>query len=82
MEETEPMTYDPTITDATPTYTRKRLEEEWERVRTCWSIRKGFLKGITTNLRDALDKQFYAQLKHRHLAYHNITATGAYCTHL
>ena len=73
VEETEPSTYDPAITVATPTHTRKRLEEEWERVRTCWYIRKGFLKGVTANLRDALDEQFYAQLKHRHSAYRNIT---------
>ena len=73
VEETEPSTYDPAITGTTPTHTRKRLEEEWERVRTCWYIRKGFLKGVTANLRDDLDEQFYAQLKHRHSAYRNIT---------
>ena len=73
VEETKPSTYDPAITVATPTHTRKRLEEEWERVRTCWYIRKGFLKGVTANLRDALGEQFYAQLKHRHSAYRNIT---------
>jgi hypothetical protein len=31
------------------------------------------LKGVTSNLRDALDEQFYVQLKHRHSAYCNIT---------
>ena len=39
IKETEPMTYDPAITVATPTHTQKRLVEEWERVRTCWYIR-------------------------------------------
>ena len=73
VEETEPDTYDGTINDATPTHTRKRKEEEWERLRTCWYIRKGFLKGVTTNLRDAIDEQFYSQLKHRHTAYRNTT---------
>jgi hypothetical protein len=31
------------------------------------------LKGVTANLRNALDEQFYAQLKHCHSAYPNIT---------
>jgi hypothetical protein len=43
IEETEPATYDPTITDLTSTHPRKRLDEEWERTRTYWYIRKGFL---------------------------------------
>ena len=73
VEETEPDSYNPTVTDATPTHTRKRLEEDWDRIRTCWHIRKGFLKGVTANLRDALDEQFYSQLKHRHSAYRNTT---------
>jgi hypothetical protein len=73
VEENEPMTYNPAITVATPTHMQKHLEEEWERIRTCWYIRKGFLKGVAANLRDALDEQFYAQLKHRHSAYCNIT---------
>ena len=72
--ENKPSTYDPSITDTTPTHTpRKCLEEEWERVRTCWYIRKGFLKGVTAKFCDALDEQFYAQLRHCHSAYRNIT---------
>ena len=73
VEETEPDSYDPEITNATPTHMRKCLEEEWDHVRTCWYICKGFLKGVTANLREALDKQFYSQLKHRHSAYRNTT---------
>jgi hypothetical protein len=73
VEETEPDTYDGTIDDTTPTHTRKRKEEEWERLRTCWYIQKGFLKGVTANLRDAIDEQFYSQLKHRRTAYRNTT---------
>ncbi len=34
----KPASYDPKITDATPTDTRKRMEEEWELVRTSWFI--------------------------------------------
>ncbi len=34
----EPASYNPNITNATPTHTRKRMEEEWELVRTSWYI--------------------------------------------
>ncbi len=69
----EPASYDPAVTDATPTHTRKRREEEWELLRTAWFIRKGFLRGVVDNLRDALDEQYYSQLRHRLTAYRNIT---------
>jgi len=69
----EPESYDPNITNITPTHTRKRMEEEWELVRTSWFIQKDFLRGVVDNLRDALDKQFYSQLRHRLTAYRNIT---------
>ena len=36
VEETEPDTYDGTINYTTPTHMRKRKEEEWERLCTCW----------------------------------------------
>ena len=32
----EPASYNPAVTDATPTHTRKRHEEEWELLRTAW----------------------------------------------
>jgi len=54
----EPEFYDPIITNATPTHTWKRMEEEWKLVRTLWFIRKGFLRGVVDNLCDALDKPF------------------------
>ncbi len=53
----EPASYDPNITDATPTHTRKQMEEEWELVQTSCFIQKGFLCGVVDNLRDALDEQ-------------------------
>jgi len=65
--------YNPTITNATLTHKCKRKEEEWDLVRTSWFIRKGFLRGIVDNLRDALSEQYYAQLKHRLTAYRNVT---------
>jgi len=50
---------------------RKRMEEEWEEKRESWFIRKGFLRGVTMNMRDALDEQYYSQLKHVNTAYRN-----------
>jgi hypothetical protein len=72
-QEREPATYDPAITAATATHTRKRMEEEWEEKRVSWFIRKGFLRGTTMNMRDALDEQYYSQLKHINTAYRNTT---------
>ena len=69
----EPASYDPAVTNATPTHERKRREEEWELVRTSWFIRKGFLRGVVDNLRDTLDEQYYSQLKHWLTAYRNVT---------
>ena len=64
-EPNEPAAYDTTINNATATHERKQKEEDWERRLTSWYIRKGFLKGVVENMRDALDEQYYAQLKHR-----------------
>ncbi len=69
----EPASYNPNITDATPPHTRKRLEEEGELVWTSWFIQKDFLCGIVKNLRNALDKHYYSQLRHWLMASHNIT---------
>jgi hypothetical protein len=70
-QEVEPTTYDPAINDYTVTHTRKRMEQEWERKRKTWAIRKGFLRGVAANFRKALDKNWYSQLKSVHTAYRN-----------
>ena len=72
-QEREPDKYDPTITAATATHTRKRMEEDWEEYRRSWYTRKGFLRGMTMNMRDALDEAYYSQLKHVTTAYRNTT---------
>jgi hypothetical protein len=69
----EPASYDPSINNAMPTHKRKCKEEDWDLIRAAWFIRKGFLRGIVDNLLDALDKQYYSQLKHRFMAYRNVT---------
>ncbi len=54
----EPVSYDPTITNATLTHKCKHKDEEWDLVHTAWFICKGFLKSIVDNLRDALNKKY------------------------
>jgi hypothetical protein len=73
VQEIEPATYDPNIDDTTVTHTRKRMEQEWERTRKTWAIRKGFLRGVAANFQEALDKNWYSQLKDVHTAYRNTT---------
>jgi len=57
-QETEPGPYDPAINDTTPTHARKQMEQEWERTRETWAIRKGFLRGVAANMREALDENW------------------------
>ncbi len=73
VQEVEPATYDPAIDDTTATHTRKQIEQEWERTRKTWAIRKGFLRGVAANFRDALDENWCSQLKSVHTAYRNTT---------
>jgi hypothetical protein len=49
------------------------MEKEWEEERASWYIRKGFLRGVTMNMHNALDEAYYSQLKHVTTAYHNTT---------
>jgi hypothetical protein len=49
------------------------MEQEWDRTRETWAIRKGFLRGIAASFRYALDKNWYSQLKSVHTPYRNTT---------
>ena len=49
------------------------MEQEWGRMRETWAIRKGFLQGITANFQDALNENWYSQLKSVHTPYRNTT---------
>ncbi len=73
VQEVEPESYNPAITDATVIHMQKQMEEEWEEKCESWYIRKGFLRGVTMNMQDALDEQYYSQLKHINTAYCNTT---------
>ena len=59
-QEMEPALYDPAITAATATHMQKRMEEEWEDKCKSWLIWKGFLRGVTMNMCNALDEQYYS----------------------
>ena len=72
-QEAEPVSYNLAITAATVTHTRKRMEEDWEEKCKSWFIQNGFLRGVTMNMRDTLNKQYYLQLKHINTAYRNTT---------
>ncbi len=64
--------YDPNNDNDTTTHQWKQMEDEWDQKLMSWYIRKGFLKGTAANLRNALDKQYYAQLRNVRTAYHNV----------
>ncbi len=80
VQETKPKNYDPAITDAATTHTRKRMEQEWEQKCEIWAIRKGFLCSIVANMCNALDKNWHSQLTHIHTAYFFFTPCPNLCT--
>jgi hypothetical protein len=55
VQEVEPAKYNPAITAATATHIRKQMEEEWDKEGASWYIGKGFIRGVTMNMRDALN---------------------------
>jgi hypothetical protein len=72
-QEVELVTYDPSINDYTAMHIRKCMEQEWECTCKTWGIQKGFLRGVTANFHEALDKNWYSKLKSVHTAYCNTT---------
>jgi hypothetical protein len=70
-QEIKPATYDPAINDYTAMHTRKCMEQEWKRTHKTWAIQKGFHRGVAANFHEALDKNWYSQLKSVHTAYRN-----------
>jgi hypothetical protein len=73
IQELEPQRYYPAITNATATNIRKRMQDKWEEKHESWYICKGFLCGVMMKLRNALDEQYFSQLKHVNTAYCNTT---------
>jgi hypothetical protein len=70
---TKPPDYDTTIDINTPTYLRKRLEEENEQKKHDYFTWKGASRGMAENLCDAMDKQYYDQLEHSIIGMKNVT---------
>ena len=70
---TEPPHYDPTITAATPTFQRKQLEEEMEQKKHDYFTWVGASRGMAENLRNAMEEQYYNELKHSIVGYKNVT---------
>jgi hypothetical protein len=48
------------------------MEQEWAQNRETCAIRKRFFCTITANMRDALDENWYSQLKHHYTAYRSV----------
>jgi hypothetical protein len=71
IQEVKPQQYDPAIINATATHTRKCMEDKWEEKRESWYIYKGFLRAVTMNMHNTIDKQYYSQLKNINTAYCN-----------
>ena len=77
----EPASYDPDITDDMDDHTRREREAEWKEVVEAWHTRKGALRGICDNIRDALDPKYYIALKKPIIGYKRTTAKD-YFIHL
>ena len=81
VEPVEPPHYDPNIDATTPTFQRKQLEEEHEQKKHDFFTWKGAARGLAENLRDAMEEQYYSELKHSIIGYRNVT-TLAQLEHL
>ena len=81
IQPTQPETYDSNITKDTPAYEREMLVAKNEEARENWYVRKGTIRGIADNIRDALDPTYYQQLKNKRLKYKNLSVQD-YFQHL
>lgn len=77
----KPSAYDEDITDEMEHHERKQLEAEHSERLEAWHTRRGALRGLADNIRDALDKKFYLSLKRPVIAYKNVQPRD-YITHL
>lgn len=77
----KPSAYDEDITEEMDHHERKQLEAEHNERLEAWHTRKGALRGLTENIRDALDEKFYIALKRQVIAYKTVTVRD-YIQHL
>ena len=65
--------FNPAITNATSDYQTKKKMAEYDELREAWYVRKGFIQGIGDNIRDALDENYYKQLREKIIGYKGVT---------
>ena len=75
-EPTEPENYDTDITEDMPDHERKRMEASHTEYQEAWYTRRGALRGLCDNIRDALDVKYNLALKRPVIAYKKVTVNG------
>ena len=65
--------YDPDIEDAMLDSVKKQREAAWDDRLVCIATRRGALRGVTQNFRDAIDSRYYEELEDRYDGYKNVT---------
>ena len=68
----DPGTYDEDITAGMNDHQRKIMEAKHNERQEAWYTRKGALRGLCTNIRDALDAKYYNQLKKSVIGYKQV----------
>lgn len=79
--ETLPAPFDAGITAATTAYNASKRSAEHEDRRYAFATLVGIRKGCTENIRDAMDAQYYQQLKKKTIGYKKVTIKE-YIAHL
>ena len=80
-EPIEPENYDSDITEDMPDHERKRMEASHIEYQEAWYTRRGALRGLCDNIRDALDVKYFQALKRPVIAYKKVTVKE-YINHL
>ena len=78
---TKPDAYDTAIDGSEVDYERKQMEAMHVEFQEGWHTRRGALRGLSENVRDALDEKYYLHLKKPIIAYKNVELRE-YITHL
>jgi hypothetical protein len=73
INETLPAAFDSTIVTTTSAYNLSKRSAEHEDKRYAFATLVGMRKGLTENIRDALEPQYYQQLKARTIGYKKVT---------
>ena len=79
--EAAPIAFNPAITQATTDYQMKKKMAEWDAKRESWYTLCGVEDGLCMNFRDAVDEQYYRQLKKPIIGYRGLKIKN-YLNHL